>query len=400
MAESIKFLHGAMMAFIFLFAACLSSVSSTAQVPLLVWSNRSFAPLASPLAGHIVSMKELSAALSPTFGSPSQTVLLFLQDKLSKDDFTRFGGVFGNKQEGVFRNLEAALQSSSSSRIFPAVEWTGESAIPALLQEKLSASPLLVDADTLEKLNLNTSVNNLLLINLPYCSNSPETCKKILSNNDEIIGKVQSFLKAKGVSYTAIYTGLQPSQVISEPSLLNQGVGRSLLQTPGVNVSQMPITFNDSVGYCIMLWAQKLEIRAPDKPEWIDLATQNYTTAGSRCNTTDSLLVLNYADYILSFTLSQRFYPVSARNWTTLDSVQLEVRSLRQTFSYVGKRGIYSPVEYSFHCQSVTSFVDALLIPDNQSTTQWLLNFNDFQVPPFSCCLKSQVLRLRSHKSL
>uniref|UniRef100_A0A3Q2DR27 ATPase H+ transporting accessory protein 1b n=1 Tax=Cyprinodon variegatus TaxID=28743 RepID=A0A3Q2DR27_CYPVA len=344
----------------------------------------------SPLAGHIVSMKELSAALSPTFGSPSQTVLLFLQDKLSKDDFTRFGGVFGNKQEGVFRNLEAALQSSSSSRIFPAVEWTGESAIPALLQEKLSASPLLVDADTLEKLNLNTSVNNLLLINLPYCSNSPETCKKILSNNDEIIGKVQSFLKAKGVSYTAIYTGLQPSQVRS------QSLGRSLLQTPGVNVSQMPITFNDSVGYCIMLWAQKLEIRAPDKPEWIDLATQNYTTTNVE-SLIGSIWCLNK---LSDFTLSQRFYPVSARNWTTLDSVQLEVRSLRQTFSYVGKRGIYSPVEYSFHCQSVTSFVDALLIPDNQSTTQWLLNFNDFQVPPFSCCLKSQVLRLRSHKSL
>lgn len=126
-------------------------------------------------------------------------VLICVQ--LSKDDFTVFGGVFGNKQDSAFPNLEVcfnniyispkwrwfclanntdnffhphlfktALQSSSSSVTLPASEWSGSSAILSLLQEKLGVSPLLVDADTLSHLSVDTSVSNLLLINLPYCT--------------------------------------------------------------------------------------------------------------------------------------------------------------------------------------------------------------------------------------
>lgn len=326
-------------------------------------------------------MEELAAYLTPVFASGSHTVLLFLQDKLSKDDFTLFGGVFGNKQESAFRNLEAAVQSSSSIT-FPGVEWTGESAILALLQEKLGSSPLLVDADTLPHLSLSTSVNNLLLINLPYSSDSPQSCKEVLSHNDEIIGKVLSFLKAKDVSYTAIYTGLQPSQVISKLSLQNQQVGRTLLQAAGDAV-RPPLIFNGTQGPCIMLWAQNLSISLSSSSDWIELLTETPTLSGSMCNETNSMLVLNFANYTLSFTMSQRFYPVSARNWFTLDSVQLQMHSTRQTASFIGSRGIYAPAEYSFHCQSVNSFRDALLIPPKQNTTQWRLNFVDFQIQGF-----------------
>lgn len=78
--------------------------------------------------------------------------------------------------------------------------------------------------------------------------------------------------------------------------------------------------------------------------------------------------------------MSQRFFPVSGRNWFTLDSVQLQSNGL--TASYIGSRNIYAPAEYSFHCQSVRSFQDALLVPNNtnQNTSQWRLNFSDFQV--------------------
>ncbi|XP_008412802.1 V-type proton ATPase subunit S1-like [Poecilia reticulata] len=383
MAESRNFSKGSIMAFIFFFAAFLASGSSTAQVPLLMWSTKSLPSLTSPPAGHITSMEELAAYLSPVFGSGSNTVLLFLQDKLSKDDFTMFGGAFGNKQESAFRNLEAALQSSSSSVSFPALEWTGESAIPTLLQQKLSASPLLVDPDTLSHLSLNTSTSNLLIINLPYCSDSLKSCKEVLSNNDETIGKVLSSLKAKDVSYTAAYTGLQPSQVISKSSSLNQQVGRTLLQAPPADV-KAPIIFSNATGRpCIMLWAQNLTISHPGSQGFIDLAKENASVDGSMCNNTNSELVLTYVNYTLRFAMSQRFYPVSARNWFTLDSVQVLVRPSGQTASFVGRHGIYAPAEYSFHCQSVSSFRDTLLVPANQNATQWKLDFVDFQIQGF-----------------
>ncbi|KAI3357799.1 hypothetical protein L3Q82_016182 [Scortum barcoo] len=344
--------------FIALFCAFFSTGSSTAQVPALIWSSDGLPPLASPAAGHIMTNDQLTAYLTSAIGSGPHTVLLFLQDKLFKDDFTVFGGVFGNKQDSAFQNLEAALQSSSSSVTLPALEC------------------------------IDTSVNifilsNLLLINLPYCTNLHKSCKEVLRNNDEIVGKVLSIMKEKNVPYTAIYTGLQPSRVISETSVSNQPVGRSLLQAVVSDVKP-PIIFNTSTGPCIMLWAQNLSVSLTSTSAWIDLGAQTPTLTGSMCNGSSSLLVLNYASgFTLSFVMSRRFYPVSARHWFTLDWVQLQFGSL--TASFIGSRSIYAPAEYSFHCQSVTNLQNALLVPNNtnSNTTQWRLNFIDFQIQGF-----------------
>lgn len=371
------------MAFIAFLFAFFATGSSTAQVPVLLWSSGSLPPLASPAAGHITSNDQLTAYLTSAFGSGPHTVLFFLQDKLSKDDFTVFGGVFGNKQDSAFPNLETALQSSSSSVTLPASEWSGSSAILSLLQEKLGVSPLLVDADTLSHLSVDTSVSNLLLINLPYCTDLHRSCKEVLRDNDEIIGKVLSVMKAQNIPYTAIYTGLQPSRVISETSVSNQLVGRSLLQAVVPDVKP-PIMFNVSNSPCIMLWAQNLNISLSSTSQWIDLAAQTPSLTGSLCNGSSSLLVLSYeSGFTLSFAMRRQFYPVSARNWFTLDSVQLQSGGL--TASFIGSRNIYAPAEYSYHCQSVSSFQDALLVPNNtnQNTTQWRLNFIDFQIQGF-----------------
>lgn len=305
-----------------------------------------------------------------------------MQDKLSKDDFTVFGGVFGNKQDGAFTNLEAALQSSSSSVTLPALEWSDSSVVLALLQEKLGVSPLLVDADTLSHLSINASASNLLLINLPYCTGVDKPCKEVLHKNDEIIGKVLSVMKAKNVPYTAIYTGLRPSRVISETSMSHQHAGRTLLQAPENDVKP-PIMFNVSGNPCIMLWAQNLNVSLTDG-RWIDLAAQTPSLAGSMCNTTNSLLVLSYASgFTLRFSMSQQFYPVSARNWSTLDSVQLLSNGTTATF--LGGRNTSTPVEYSFHCQSVSSYIYPLLLLNttNSNTSEWKLNFVDFQIQGF-----------------
>ncbi|XP_068453765.1 V-type proton ATPase subunit S1b [Clinocottus analis] len=371
-----------LMAFLAIFATLNSTASSVAQVPLLMWSSDGLPALASTAAGHITSKDQLMAYFTSAFGSGPHTVLLFLQDKLSKDDFTVFGGVFGNKQDSAFPNLEAALQSSSSSGMLPALEWSDSSAIPALLQEKLGVSPLLVDADTLSHLSINTSASNLLLINLPYCTGLDKTCKEVLHENDETIGKVLSIMKDKDVLYTAMYTGLKPSRVISETSMSIQPAGRSLLQAVLPNVAP-PIMFNESGNPCIMLWAQNLSI-STSKDVWIDLAAQTPSMAGSLCNGSNSLLVLSYeSGYTLRFAMSRRFFPVSARFWFTLDSVQLQANGL--TASFIGSRNIYAPAEYSFHCQSVTSFRDTLLVPNNTNTntTAWMLNFIDFQIQGF-----------------
>ncbi|KAM8864371.1 V-type proton ATPase subunit S1b [Spinachia spinachia] len=366
------------MAFLALLFTLFSTGRCVGQVPLLMWSSDGLPGLSPTAAGHITSKDQLSVYLSSAFASGPHTVLLFLQDKLSKEDFTVFGGVFGNKQDSAFENLEAALHSSSSV-MFPALEWLESSAIPAVLQEKLGASPLLVDADTLSHLSINTSASNLLIINLPYCTSFGKSCKQVLHDNDGIIGKVLSVMKDKNVLYTAVYTGVKPSRVISEASTAIQPAGRSLLQAVVPEVKP-PIMFNVSGNPCVMLWAQKLDVSVSSESGWIDLAAQVPSLTGSMCNRSNALLVLTYTGYTLSFAMSQRFYPVSARNWSTLDSVQLQTNG--QTASFSGSRNIYTPVEYSFRCQSVSSFRDILLV-GNKSNPDWKLNFIDFQIQGF-----------------
>ena len=81
-----------------------------------------------------------------------------------------------------------------------------------------------------------------------------------------------------------------------------------------------------------------------------------------------------------SFGMSRRFYPVSARDWFTLDTVELEYGDEKAVFD--GRRNIYAPAEYSYHCASVNSFSPALLerTESGSNTSHWWLSFRGFQV--------------------
>lgn len=67
------------------------------------------------------------------------------------------------------------------------------------------------------------------------------------------------------------------------------------------------------------------------------------------------------------------------------------------TAAFIGSRSIYAPAEYSYHCQSLTSFQDALLVSNNTNTntSEWRLDFVDFQVQ-LCCCLYILVLDIPS----
>ncbi|XP_010845687.1 PREDICTED: V-type proton ATPase subunit S1, partial [Bison bison bison] len=123
---------------------------------------------------------------------------------LSIEDFTAYGGVFGNKQDSAFSNLENALDLAPSSLVLPAVDWYAISTLTTYLQEKLGASPLHVDLATLQELKLNASIPALLLIRLPYTASSGLMApKEVLMGNDEVIGQVLSTLKSEDIPYTA-----------------------------------------------------------------------------------------------------------------------------------------------------------------------------------------------------
>ncbi|XP_026517475.2 V-type proton ATPase subunit S1-like, partial [Terrapene carolina triunguis] len=88
--------------------------------------------------------------------------------QLSLEDFTAYGGVFGNKPDSAFPSLESALAGAPSTLVLPAVQGAAAAGVLGLLKEKLGLSPLHVEPGTLRELRLNASLPALLLVRLPY----------------------------------------------------------------------------------------------------------------------------------------------------------------------------------------------------------------------------------------
>ncbi|KAM9855310.1 ATPase H+ transporting accessory protein 1a [Aulostomus maculatus] len=393
----------------------LKTGSCDEQVPLLLWTSdgSSVQGQPPPMAGHIVGQQQLASYLEETLNVGPRNVVLFLQDKMSIEDFTLYGGAFGNKQDSVFPNLEVALRSSSSPLVLPAVSWPASNAVIGQLQDQLETSPLYMDPETLSQLRLNASSPALLVFRLPYGIGSDlMSAKEILSGNDEVIGQVLSIMKTQSVPYTAIYTGLRPSRDVTSPSIeAGMGPGRSLLQARGVYRERerqrkmkervevyTPVEFKEGEKTCILLWAKSLLVSILLRGRWEDYDLTPFTFGegispnlyGSSCDKTKARLVLNYQNVLgyrnfkLIFAMSQNHYKVSARRWFTLDTVKLEYDGKNATFN--GSRNIYAPAEYSYRCESVTSFRWPLLLPHSSKdpANQWRVSFEDFQIQGFN----------------
>ncbi|XP_051516029.1 V-type proton ATPase subunit S1-like [Myxocyprinus asiaticus] len=383
------------MAFTSVLFVIFSVYSCSAQVPLLMWTSDGYSlpHLTQPPAGQAVSGGQLVSYLKSALTTAPHNVLLFLQDKLSIDDFTMYGGVFGNKQDGAFLNIKSALQASSNPLVLPALEWSASDSVLELFQGELYIPAVHIDPNTLKEFQLNTSQPSLLAIHLPYSTGAE--LKKLLLSNDEIIGDILDMFNSHAVPYTAVYTGLKPSRVIQDtPISARSSVGRSLLQAPLQPSVKPPVTFKNTEGQpCILLWADTLSISYA-QGQWVDLGPETFNSSanltGSTCNETLSRLVLNYQNVRnfrslrLIFSMRKIFFPVSARNWAIMEQVVLEYDG--QTAIFNGSGGIYAPAEFSFHCQNVSSSESALLVPrtltDNAS--QWRLSFTDFQIQGFN----------------
>ncbi|XP_038165261.1 ATPase H+ transporting accessory protein 1a [Cyprinodon tularosa] len=385
------------------------------QVPVIMWTSEGSAVPRQPppAAGHIVGHQQLASYLEKALNVGPRNVVLFLQDKMSIEDFTMYGGAFGNKQDGVFPNLEGALQSSSSL-VLPAVSWPASNAVIGQLQDQLETSPLYMDPETLSQLRLNASSPALLVFRLPYGTGSDLlSAKEILSGNDEVMGQVMSIMKSQSVPYTAVYTGLQPSRKEAASLAMEAGLGggRSLLQARGRYRDRErgrqpakerpevypPVEFKEEGKTCMMLWAKGLTVSILRNNRWEehDLTKATFEDKdlklhGSDCDKSKAKLVLNYDNVLghrsfkLIFAMSQRHYKVSARRWFTLDAVELEYDGTKATFN--GSRNIYAPAEYSFRCKSVTNFAWPLLVPrsDKDPANQWRVSFEDFQIQGFN----------------
>uniref|UniRef100_A0A7M4FXQ0 ATPase H+ transporting accessory protein 1 n=1 Tax=Crocodylus porosus TaxID=8502 RepID=A0A7M4FXQ0_CROPO len=84
------------------------------------------------------------------------------------------------------------------------------------------------------------------------------------------------------------------------------------------------------------------------------------------------------------FLMTKKFFAASARNWFTLETVEIVQDNRRVARFNVSV--ISAPAEYSFHCQLVgtSNLYGVNLIPSNNEAKSWDVFISEFQIQGFS----------------
>uniref|UniRef100_A0A8C9J237 ATPase H+ transporting accessory protein 1 n=2 Tax=Panthera TaxID=9688 RepID=A0A8C9J237_PANTA len=214
--------------------------------------------------------------------------------------------------------------------------------------------------------------------------------REVLTGNDEVIGQVLSTLKSEDVPYTAALTAVRPSRVARDVAMVTGGPGRQLLQKQTVSaVVHPPVSYNDTAPR-ILFWAQNFSVAYGN--HWEDLTSltfgvQDLNLTGSFWNDSVARLSLTYEQLFgttvtFRFILANRFYPVSARHWFTME--RLEIHS-NGSVTYFNASQVTGPSIYSFHCEYVSCLGKNgdLLVPRVRPSL-WQMTLQHFQIQAFN----------------
>ncbi|NWV20993.1 VAS1 ATPase, partial [Origma solitaria] len=342
--------------------------------------------------GHVVSAQEMKVLLQPLFTQNSRNLVLFLQDRLSVDDFTYFSESYGNKNP--FQN--EILQSSPSSLVLPAVDCKATRYLLSILQE--SGDWKLTNATNLNisRLELNASNSNLLVVQLqPVASRLKEiSTMEAIAENDKIIGRVTMDLQERGIHFSVIYTAVKPSRISRRTDVVAELRRQLMAAEEEDSLSYPPLNVTTVNSTCILFYAGNFSLKASSSV-LIDLTnatflTRNVDISASECSDSNTTLSLKYTKPVnginsleIRFLMTNKFYEVSARKWSTLDSVEIVQDGKLAKFS---ASAISAPAEYSFHCQLVgtSDLYPARLVPSNNEAENWDVFISKLQIQGFN----------------
>ncbi|NWS57072.1 VAS1 ATPase, partial [Chunga burmeisteri] len=354
--------------------------------------------------GHVISAQELTVLLQPVVTQNSSNLILFLQDTLSIDDFTYLTESYGNKNP--FQNqvnkllinlLQEILQSSPSSLVLPAVDCEATRYLLSFLQESRDWKLTNITNLDVSQLEVNTSKPNFLVVQLqPLLSQLTEFVKlHVFLFIDKIIGRLTMDLQEQGIHFSVIYTAVRPSRISRRSDVVGE-LRRQLMATGEEDsLSYSPLNVTTGNDICILFYASNFSLKA-NNSVFIDLTnatfvTQNVDTSSSECSDVNTTLSLKYTKPVneissleIRFLMTNKFYGGSARNWSTLDSV--EIVQDGEKFAKFNVSVISAPAEYSFHCQLVgtSNLYPARLIPSNNEAKKWDVFISRLQIQGFN----------------
>ncbi|NXH10501.1 VAS1 ATPase, partial [Bucco capensis] len=213
---------------------------------------------------------------------------------------------------------------------------------------------------------------------------------------DKMIGRLTMELQEQGIHFAVIYTALRPSRISRRTDVVWE-LRRQLMATEEEEslLSYPPLNLTTGNNTCILFHATNLSLKAMESA-WLDLTnvtfvTRNVDISSSECSDSNTTLSLKYtkpgsgiSSLEIRFLMTNKFYGSSARNWSTLDSV--EIVQDGEKFAKFNVSAISAPAEYSSHCQLVgtSNLCPARLIPSNNEAKNWVVFISRLQIQGFN----------------
>lgn len=277
---------------------------STASSPVVFWSHGA-ALTNQPiiLAGRTLSPVE---AFDEYIQSNAQSsIVLFLQDQLSQDDFVKFPSSF------------PGIRQLTSSISLPSVRTDGESeSLKDLLQTKFQGHSVEVGAADLNnwKYSSSGSQQELIVIHLtPVEGKTRAERASILKANAETRQRIIASLADTIGQFSVVVTGNKPSIQIAEKIEDSDLVGRHLLATEAEPSQPYPL-FN--VADCLYMDASSIAIDISNKS--LDLTTNTtwkVDNASSNCSKLVADITSGLPDKFSKFQLTVTFANASGKAW-------------------------------------------------------------------------------------
>ncbi|XP_023774457.1 V-type proton ATPase subunit S1, partial [Cyanistes caeruleus] len=293
--------------------------------------------------------------------------------------------------------FQEILQSSPSSLVLPAVDCRATRNLLSVLQESGDWKLTNVTNLNVSQLELNASNPNLLVIQLqPLASGLKEiSTLEAVAENDKIIGRVTMDLQERGIHFSVIYTAVRPSRVSRRTDVVAELRRQLMAAEEEDSLSYPPLNVTTGNYSCILFYASNFSLKA-NGSVLIDLTnatflTQNVDISASECSDSNTTLSLKYTNPVngissleIRFLMTNKFYEVSARKWSTLNSV--EIVQDGEKFAKFNVSGISAPAEYSFHCQLVgtSNLYPARLVPSNNEAKNWDVFISKLQIQGFN----------------
>ncbi|XP_060570834.1 V-type proton ATPase subunit S1-like [Ruditapes philippinarum] len=186
-------------------------VSQASKTPVLIWSpTRPLSDLPQSYAGETIKDDVFTDKyLKPLTSDPSQSVVVFLQDKLSVEDFTNHADVYNPSSDGgAFKNVKSAMDDQFSVHL-PAVVSPKETI--ESLSKVFSGKVIKVDnPDEFANLKIKDNEGYLIIVSLQPIRSEEEFGS--FKRNDEAIGKCLHHMNKRSIKYSAIYTAESSSK--------------------------------------------------------------------------------------------------------------------------------------------------------------------------------------------